>query len=351
MSNSISSAGILTIPTGGGGASPNPVTNLRHTQQGGGAAALTNRNSFSWNGSSGATGYNVRRNGVLIGSPTTTSFTDTNAPNALDPTFAIPSITYSYTVTAFNLSGESALAFPTFWVYQNGVATQNQSSFSYGTGYTDNWAFNLNGRTCIQVNYPAVGGGYQPTVDVPLTPQWASDIGAYNFLTIDINPGPVVVPGDVLSNGQISRLPPGDVFGQVPAPLVFSGLYGPTPQPNVWATYKIPVVSAGIGKCNFVGSISGAVLTVNSITGPQIVDAGGFVLGPGVPSGTYITGYNQFSSIGTFPIAGPGINGSTNVPQATLQFQRTQLYKFSIFRGTQGQPATYYFDNVGFLTN
>lgn len=51
---------------------------------------------LSWSASAGATGYNVFRGGQLVGSPSTTSFTDSGLT---------PSTNYSYTVSAFDGSG------------------------------------------------------------------------------------------------------------------------------------------------------------------------------------------------------------------------------------------------------
>ena len=71
-------------------------------------------------------------------------------------------------------------------------------------------------------------------------------------------------------------------------------------------------------------------------------------LGPGVPAGTYITAFAQKASVGTFTIAGPGVNSSLSVPSETMSFQRTSLYKFTM------QPnanVTLYLDNMGFLKN
>jgi chitinase len=57
--------------------------------------------SLSWTASSGATGYNVFRNGTKVGSASGTSFTDSGLAS---------STTFTYTVTATNSAGESGMS-------------------------------------------------------------------------------------------------------------------------------------------------------------------------------------------------------------------------------------------------
>ena len=71
--------------------------------------------------------------------------------------------------------------------------------------------------------------------------------------------------------------------------------------------------------------------------------------GSGVPAGTYVNGWSQQGSIGTFVVAGPGINGSTSVSSRSLVYQRTALYKFNIT--IPNESPTMYFNNMGFTQN
>ena len=82
---------------GGGGGPPPTPTNLRAT----GVTSTTV--DLAWDPSSGATSYEVRRDGSLVGSPTTTSLHDSGLS---------PSTTYSYTVAACNSAGCSAPSEP-----------------------------------------------------------------------------------------------------------------------------------------------------------------------------------------------------------------------------------------------
>ncbi|MEA3176809.1 MAG: hypothetical protein QOI59_332, partial [Gammaproteobacteria bacterium] len=202
-----------------------------------------------------------------------------------------------------------------------------------------------NGSFDVAVNF--INGGFQPAVAPPQAPMWDLEIGAFNYAVVDINPGSSVNNGRV-PFGTVSRLPPGDVYGWHPTVNLYD--YGPAPVANKWATYKIPLSTLGMGFCKFTGSISGNKLTVTAITsGAPLVDAGGFVTGPGVPAGTYISGYDQHSAIGTFTLGGPGINSGTKIASSSLTFQRTSLYKFGMQPDVQGM--TMYFNNMGFTSN
>jgi hypothetical protein len=77
---------------GGGGTVPGAPTGLSGTSS---ASSV----SLTWSAASGATSYNVYRNGTKVGSPTGTSYTDSGL--AADTT-------YSYQVSASNSAGEGA---------------------------------------------------------------------------------------------------------------------------------------------------------------------------------------------------------------------------------------------------
>ncbi|MER6830543.1 glycosyl hydrolase family 18 protein [Streptosporangium sp. NPDC000563] len=83
-------SGAISVTVGGSQPPPSAPSGLAATVSGTSVA-------LRWNASSGATGYNVYRNGTKIGAPTATSYTD--SPGAG---------THSYQVSATNASGESA---------------------------------------------------------------------------------------------------------------------------------------------------------------------------------------------------------------------------------------------------
>jgi hypothetical protein len=229
--------------------------------------------------------------------------------------------------------------------YRNGKSSWGDANFDYG-GAVSNFASTAGapqGGTYDVSTVFANGGGFLPVADAPECPLWDCEIGAFNYFTIDINPGP-----NVSSFVQLiaqSRLPPGDDAAWANAFNVFN--YGPAPVANTWATYKVPLKVMHFGISTFTGSISGTTLTVTAVSsqGMGAVDADGFVTGPGVPSGTYVTSYNQQGSVGTFVVAGPGVGASLSVPSETMTFQRTNLYKFGLQPETV--PVTLYVNNFG----
>ena len=82
---------------GGGGTAPPTPTGLSAT------AISATRVDLTWNVSSGATGYALYRDGGLLATPTSTSFSDTTVS---------PSTLYAYAVAATNGSGSSGASAP-----------------------------------------------------------------------------------------------------------------------------------------------------------------------------------------------------------------------------------------------
>ncbi len=358
--NNPSSATVSITGSGGSGSGgPSAVSNLQLVNQGGpsdavntGEFANTSYQQISWDaatpGANPIAGYNIYRNGVLYATTKALSYTDTAATNSNVPTWVKPATVYRYTVVAVDTQGNVGprASQMSVYGYRNGHSNWSNADLSYG-GAVPNYASTAGnpqgGPYDIAVYFPG-SGGFLPTSDAPQSPSWDLEIGAYNYFVIDVNPGPT-------TNYQApvtlrTRLPPGDIYGWAPWPNIFN--YGPKPVANTWATYKIPLSVFNMGIGQFTGSISGTTLTVTAVSS-GVVDAGGFVTGPGVPAGTYITAYSQSASIGTFTVAGPGINSSTSVPSTQMTYQRTSLYKLGI------QPnigtGTMYYNNMGFTVN
>jgi hypothetical protein len=359
-SATVSITGSSVAPPGSGG--PSAVTNLQLINQGGphntlnegDGNSLKNYQQISWNaaapGANPIASYNIYRNGALYANTTALSYADTAATNSNSWTWVTNATVYSYNVAAVDTKGNIGpqAAQMSVYGYRNGVSNWSGKAgdLSYG-GAVANYASTAGnpqgGSFDISVEFPG-SGGFLPVADAPQAPTWDLEIGAFNYFTIDVNPGntanyqaPVIIR---------SRLPPGDVFGWAPWPNIFD--YGPAPKANTWATYKIPLTAFNMGIGHFTGSISGTTLHVTAVSS-GFVDAGGFVTGPGVPQGTYIIGFSQNASIGTFTVAGPGINAGTSVPSTQLTFQRTSMYKFGIQPNTGTE--TMYINNMGFTAH
>jgi hypothetical protein len=340
-----------TPPASGG---PSKVSALQLINQGGSSNTATNSQQISWSaatpGANPISYYKIYRNGTSYATATGLTYTDKNATNSNDPTWSKAATSYTYDVTAVDAAGVEGpkSGQMTAWTYHNGKSNWSNNDLSYGSlqeNYSSTAGSPLGGTYDIAINF--VNGGFQPAVQVPQAPQWDLELGAFNYFTIDVNPGSAV-KSTTLPFGTVSRLPPGDVYGWHPQVNIYD--YGPAPVANTWATYKVPLLAVAMGYCDFTGSISGNTLTVTAIVnGDPLVDAGGFVTGANVPAGTYITAYGQHSAIGTFTIAGPGISSSTNIASTKMTYQRTSLYKFGIQPPVQN--LTMYFNNMGFTTN
>ena len=347
--------------TGTGG--PSAVSNLQLVNQGGPGnstdsgktGSLSNYQQISWAaatpGANPIVSYNIYRNGTLYANTTGLTYSDTKATNSNVTNWATPATIYSYNVAAVDSQGNVGplAAQMSMYGYQHGKSNWSNGDLSYDGVQTDyaSTGGNPQGGTYDISSVFAVGGGFLPTADAPQCPVWDCEIGAFNYFTIDINPGPIVSPYVQLITQ--ARLPPGDDGSWANGLNIFA--YGPAPKANTWATYKVPLKALHFGVSSFTGSISGSKLTVTAVSsqGMGAVDADGYVTGPGVPAGTYVTAYGQTGSIGTFTVAGPGINSGTSVPSETMTFQRTNLYKFGLQPNTD--PVTMYWNNFGFTVN
>ena len=125
---------------GGGGTAPAAPTGL------GTSGATSGSMTLAWSAVSGATGYNVYRGGTKVNASavTTTSYTDTGLA---------PSTTYSWTVTALNVSGESA---------QSSAASGTTTAGMPATCYTaSNYAHAQAGRAYQSGGYTYANGSNQ----------------------------------------------------------------------------------------------------------------------------------------------------------------------------------------------
>jgi hypothetical protein len=236
----------------------------------------------------------------------------------------------------------------TYWVYYNGVFDW-LGDYSYPGGqininYADASGAPEDGPADIKVTSSAESAGFLPYAGKTTT-QWDLDGGAFNYITLDLKP--------TLANQDwqifiLCRLPPGD---NSPWSSVYLSKYGPAPVVGKWATYKIPLSALTIGYTNFTGSIKGTTLTVTSVGSGVGLDAGGYITGPGIPAGTYLTTFHQGGGgVGTYTVGGPGISGSTNIASTSMVEQRNGIYKFALVDRNANNVSSnaYYIDNIKF---
>ena len=294
-------------------------------------------------GVSGATSYKIYRNGSSYATSTSTNYTDSRAYTATVPTYDGPANLYTYAVSAVDSSGkESAQTTDTtYWVYNKGVFNW-EGDYSYGgasINYNDTAGGPQSGPFDIGVTVTSAGSGFQPYAGKTV-PTYDLEAGAFNYMQLDIKP---TLANQTFTMSMISRVPPGDVFPSVSAKVQD---YGPAMTAGKWATYKIPLSVFHVGKASFVGSISGSKLTVTSAS-QMVIDAGGFITGPGVKAGTYVTavGSGTTGGVGTYTVV-----PSQTVGSASMSYQRTHLYKFDLMDQRGGSSNKYYVDNIKFTT-
>jgi hypothetical protein len=310
-----------------------------------------NSESMSWTAAAAGPApisyYKIYRNGSSYATATGTSYTDSAATTATVPsTFAAPANIYSYEVSAVDANGnEGPMATNmTYWVYNNGNYFWEGDFSDVKLNYKDTAGAPASGTADISVTATVSNGYAQPYSGPTASPEWAADIGAFNYMIIDLKP---TVANQTWRLNIISRLPQGDVFNN--APVLLPGKYGPAPVVGKWATYKVPLhPDLAVGTGSFVGSISGTTLTVTSVNPGMSVQTTAWLTGPGIPANTTINSFGTGNGgAGTY-----NLNKSATVPAGTtINMQRTNMYKFSVIDETGTQSNVYYMDNIGFTTN
>lgn len=121
---------------------------------------------LTWNASTdniAITGYNVYRDGVKVGTATTTSYTDSGL-NA--------DTSYTYRVQAFDIAGNMSEVSSEVAVKTNSKPTTNSVTIYYKQGYTTPY-----------IHYRPVGGAWTTAPGVPMS---SSEIGGYYKFSLDI---------------------------------------------------------------------------------------------------------------------------------------------------------------------
>jgi hypothetical protein len=352
---------------------PSAPTDFLLTHQGAGDAVLAWTAAVA--GPSPVSHYKIYRNGVAYDKTSSTRYTDSKATNITTPGYGpqpyVPASIYKYTVSAVDTQGHEGPQQErcTAWVYHDGVDFWTLSKNSYNGGVNcntkDTAGSPQNGAPCdIAVTVTNRANWWQPFSGQPflhnMTPTtWAMELGAFNYMTIDLKP---TVAGQTWKLNVISRVSPGDNFNS--AQVILGGAdrkFVPQAQPGKWATYQVPFLNAsgfangsslqvGIGK--YYGSISGTSLTVTKMVSGMNVQGSSYLSGAGIrpgtasSTGTYVLGSNATSGqAGTYAIA-----PAQSAANTLITAQRTNMYKFSLADLTGLSRNTYYVDNIGFTT-
>jgi len=336
-----------TTAAGDTPAGPLAPVDLVMTRQSGGSIGL----SWSAPAASGCpiSHYKIYRNGAAYDESKSTRYTDNHATHATVPSFDAPAMIYAYEVSAVDSRGVEGPknSNMTYWVYHAGEYAWSGDFSDVTINYRDKAGAPASGRydisiTAANLDMARVGAAYaQPFSGPPSVPLYALDIGAFNYMVLDLKP---TMANQKWRLNIISRLPQGDVYNN--APVELPGNYGPPPVVGQWATYKVPLnPDLAIGTGSFVGSISGNTLTVTSVNSAMTVQATAWLSGPGIPADTSIDAFGTGSGgVGTYTL-----NKRANVPAGTtINMQRTNLYKFSLVDATGASNNVYYADNIGF---
>ena len=126
-----------------------------------------------------------------------------------------------------------------FWVYYNGVYNWGGDySYEATPNYQDTSGDPLEGPYDIAVTINSPWGGFLPYAGGTV-PLWNFNDVGYTYLTFAFKP--------TIANqkAQVYFVKVGDIPVGIDI-NIFSGEYGPAPQPGVWATYKIPLSELGV---------------------------------------------------------------------------------------------------------
>ena len=357
--------------TGAGGSmatpgAPSAVTDLLLTNQG------QNTQTIVWTAAvpvnNAIDHYRIYRNGVAYDTApsTATTYTDRNATNSTVPGDNAQNphsaaTVYSYNVSAVDsqgLEGPQASQMTAWW-YHNGIFYANgEFSNPVGGGTsqdTTNWcstAVASQGGTCIA--YVTSTNWWQPYSGGRISPLYAMDIGAFNYLIMDI----YSTASQSFVVAFFSRGPAGDLFNNITINISATA--------GQWQHYKNaltptadPDRNLGFGFGQGTGWFSGTTLTATSWVSGVKFEPCTWVTGAGVTPNTMINQANcagcageAGSSTGLVQDGGYDVTQSQNVGSAAapidLTLQRTNAYKLHV--EAKGN-APYYVDNLGFTTN
>ncbi|MGO9931299.1 MAG: chitobiase/beta-hexosaminidase C-terminal domain-containing protein [Steroidobacteraceae bacterium] len=302
------------------------------------------------------------------------SYNDTESTNCNVYNWASVSTVYAYSVTAVDTqNNEGPHANPNAYMFQ-GVSQTENSNFSYagvGQNFADTAGSPVNGPYDIAVTLPSGGGGFQPVwcgggpdSNGCLCPVQHFECGAFNYLTFDIK-----VTDDTFETHPIQYVPIMRAYGVAGGAdgnhwsVLYINNYC-TPIVGQWVTCKIPFSALCYGFINCTGSFAATAqyygnLTITSF-GTQTafaIDGSGYITGPGIPEGSYISDYPSTeppsgSGPWVYNVTSPNIVG-TETGSGSYVYQGTNCYKHSWGYGVvvPDNTGTFYLNNIGFTTD
>jgi hypothetical protein len=377
-----SSGGTTSSSGGSSGAAtsgaPTAVTDLQLTNQ------APSSQSLAWTaanpGQYPIAHYKIYRNGAPYDTApaSATTYTDNNAPNSTvtgadnnnNPESA--ATVYSYDVSAVDTQGNEGprASQMTAWWFHDGTFSaggeySNPTPASNGSQSTTDWcstSVSSPEGTCVA--YVTSTNWWQPYSGGSISPEYAMDVGAFNYLVMDIQ----TTASQTFLVAFFSRGPQGDVFNNLTITLPTDGTdtFGDPAVPGKWVHYKLPLTptanaihNLGFGFGQGSGWFDGTTLNATAWTSGVKFEPCTWLTGNGVAPNTMIIQANcagcageNGTSTGLVQAGGYSLTQSQSVGSASapinLALQRTNAYKLHV-QANGGAP--YYVDNLGFTRN
>jgi cellulose 1,4-beta-cellobiosidase len=229
-----------------------------------------NQVALSWTASSGATSYNVKRatvNGgpyTTIGSPTTTSYTDTTAVNGT---------TYYYVVSAVNASGESANSTQVSATPSAPAPPPAPTGLTATPGNAQvalSWTAS-SGATSYNVKRATVSGGPYTTIAAGVTATSYTDTTAVNGTTYYYVVSAVNANGESANSSEVSATPSAPAVPAAPTGLTATVPNGRGGRINLSWTASSGATSYNVKRATVSG---GPYTTIASSTGTTYNNSG-----------------------------------------------------------------------------
>ncbi len=326
--------------TGGGGGGGTQVPAIPTGLQ---ATAGNAQVSLTWNASSSATSYNVKRSTTSggpytkVASPTATSYTDTGLTN---------NTPYYYVVTAVNSAGESAAssqatATPSAPVTVPAVPTNLQATAG-NTQISLTWTAST-GATSYNVKRSTTSGGPYTKIASPTSPSY-TDTGLTNGTPYYYVVTAVNSSGESAASSQATATP--SAPATVPAvPTNLQATAGNTQISLTW-TASTGATSYNVKRSTTSG---GPYTKVSSPTSPSYIDTG---LTNGTPYYYVVTAVNSVgesnpSSQATATPAGTQPDVTITINPSSTHPISPYIYGLNFYSGVTGAPPNLTFDRDG----